>query len=274
MTLRQITEALQDAGIENAREEALLIVCALFGRSRASVLADPAADFESEALFAALDKRVARYPLQYIFGEWSFFGETYRVSEDCLIPRSDTEILVERAIKDLPRGAYFADLCTGSGCVAISTLAHRPDCTAVAVDVFEKTLALATENAERNGVRERFCPVLCDLLEQPTEELISKAPFDAILSNPPYIRSAVVDALEPELFFEPRAALDGGADGLVFYRKIVENFLPLLKKDGVFLFEIGFDQADDLRDIAREHGLSCEIENDLSGNARVACLKR
>lgn len=272
MTLRRITEVLQDAGIENAREEALLLVCALFSKSRASVLADPAADFESEALYAALDKRVARYPLQYIFGEWSFFNETYRVSEDCLIPRSDTETLVELAIKRLPRGAHFADLCTGSGCVAVSTLAHRIDCDAIAVDVFPKTLALAAENAERNGVGRRFCPLLCDLLRAPSEEILASAPFDAILSNPPYIRSAVVDALEPELFFEPRAALDGGVDGLAFYRRIVANFLPLLKKDGFFLFEIGFDQADDLDAIARTHGLSCEIENDLSGNPRVAIL--
>lgn len=274
MTLGEICGVLQDAGIENAREEALLIVCALFGKSRASVLADPDADFESEALFAALDKRVERYPLQYIFGEWSFFGEEYRVSEDCLIPRSDTELLVAHAIKTLPRGAHFADLCTGSGCIAISTLVHRPDCTATAVDVFPKTLALATENAERNGVRERFCPVLADLLAPPTEDILDRAPFDAIVSNPPYIRSAVVDALEPELFFEPRAALDGGTDGLVFYRRIIESFLPLLKADGCFIFEIGFDGANDLRALAREHGLSCEIKNDLSGNARMAILKQ
>ena len=274
MTLGQISGVLQDAGIENAREEAILIVCALFGRSRASVLAEPDADFESEALYAALDKRVERYPLQYIFGSWSFFGEEYRVSEDCLIPRSDTELLVEYAIKTLPRGAHFADLCTGSGCIAISTLVHRPDCTATAVDVFPKTLALAAENAERNGVGERFCPVLCDLLAPLRKELVSRAPFDAILSNPPYIRSAVVDALEPELFFEPRAALDGGADGLVFYRKIIEQFLPLLKPEGVFVFEIGFDQSEDLRVLARAHGLTCEIYNDLSGNARMAVLER
>ena len=274
MTLRQICEALQDAGIENAREEAILLVCALFGKSRATLLADPDADFESEALYAALDKRIERYPLQYIFGTWSFFGEEYRVSEDCLIPRSDTELLVEYAIKALPQNARFADLCTGSGCIAVSTLAHRPDCKATAVDVFPKTLALATENAEKNGVRERFSPVLSDLLEEPSSELLAGAPFDAILSNPPYIRSAVVDALEPELFFEPRAALDGGADGLVFYRKIVEDFLPHLKADGRFIFEIGFDQADDLCAIAAANGLFCEIHNDLSGNPRMAVLGR
>lgn len=273
MTLRHITDVLRDAGVENASEEAALLICALFGKSRASLLADPDADFESEALYNALDKRVAHYPLQYIFGSWSFFGEEYRVNEDCLIPRSDTELLVEHAIRELPRSAHFADLCTGSGCVAVSTLAHRPDCDAIAVDVFEKTLALATENAEKNGVRERFSPVLADLLAKPTEELLAHAPFDAILSNPPYIRSAVVDTLEPELFFEPRAALDGGADGLVFYRRIIENFLPLLKTDGFFAFEIGFDQADDLRAIARGWGLSCEIRSDLSGNPRMAILK-
>ncbi len=262
-----------DAGIENAREEAILLVCALFGKSRASLLCDDG-DYDSAALRDAIDRRCEHYPLQYIIGRWPFYEEMYRVDENCLIPRSDTEILVDYAIKNLPENAGFLDLCTGSGCIAVSTLAHRPDCTALAVDVFEKTLALAAENAEANGVASRFTPVLCDVLGDPSQELEACAPFDAILSNPPYIRSSVVDALEPELFFEPRAALDGGGDGLVFYRAILKNYGPLLKEDGVILFEIGFDQSEDIAALAREAALACSIQKDLSGNPRLAILSR
>ncbi len=262
---------LTDAGIENAHTEALLLVSVLFGKSRASLLADDG-DYDSEALRTAIDRRCEHYPLQYILGQWYFFDEVYRVDENCLIPRADTELLVEYAIKHLPKNARFLDLCTGSGCIAVSTLAHRADCSAVAVDVFPKTLALAAENAERNGVGERFRGVLCDILGEVSDEI--QAPFDAILSNPPYIRSSVVDALEPELFFEPRAALDGGTDGLKFYRAILENYLPLLRKDGVILFEIGFDQSEDITALANAWALDCSIQKDLSGNARLAILSR
>ncbi len=273
MTLSEITEILIDAGIENAREEAFLLVGVLFGRSRASLLSDPLADFDSPALRDAIDKRAARYPLQYIFGKWPFYKEEYIVNEHCLIPRSDTELLVDYAIRDLPRGARFLDLCTGSGCIAVSTLVHRPDCRAVAVDLFPETLALASENAMAHGLMSRFCPLLADVTAPPTAEIAESAPFDAILSNPPYIRTAVVDALEPELFFEPRAALDGGGDGLIFYRAILEHYLPLLGKGGMILFEIGYDQGDDLAALARAHALSIDIQNDLSGNPRLAILK-
>ncbi len=273
MTLSEITQILIDAGIENAREEALLLVSVLFQKSRASLLAD-GGDYDSDALRDALDRRCEHYPLQYIIGQWYFYDEVYRVDENCLIPRADTELLVDYAIKNLPKNARFLDLCTGSGCIAVSTLAHRPDCEAIAVDIFPKTLALAKKNAEMNGVSPRFTPVLCDILGEVSPEIRQSAPFGAILSNPPYIRSAVVDTLEPELFFEPREALDGGGDGLVFYRAILEKYLPLLKENGIVLFEIGYDQSEDMEALAREHSLIFDIQKDMSGNPRLAILSR
>ena len=231
-------------------------------------------DFGSAELADAVKKRADRYPLQYIIGSWSFMTEEYEVNEDCLIPRSDTELLVETAIKMLPERASFIDLCTGSGCVAISTLAARRDCRATAVDLFPKTLDLAKRNAQKNKVADRFSPILADVLAAPSEEIISRAPFGAILSNPPYIQSHVVKALSPEVKFEPEAALDGGSDGLDFYRAILKFYTPLLSPDGFFAFEIGYDQGQGLQHLASKHGFCCEILSDLSSNDRVAVLKK
>ncbi|MBO5306319.1 MAG: peptide chain release factor N(5)-glutamine methyltransferase [Clostridia bacterium] len=270
MTYGSIVECLKDARIENAETEASLLLAHFFGASPATILSSPEREYESDALLAAIDRRCEHYPLQYIFGEWDFFEETYFVNESCLIPRSDTECLVEQAISLLPKNAHFADLCTGSGCIAISTLAHREDCTALAIDLFEETLALAKRNAERNGVSPRLELRIADVLSPSVS--LGDGKFDAILSNPPYIRTAIIDTLEDELFIEPRAALDGGIDGLVFYRAILENHAKHLKKNGFILFEIGFDQKEDIKALSSLYGYLCEVKNDLSGNPRTALL--
>lgn len=272
MTYRQITECLTDAGIEQAGTEAALLLAHFFGVSHAQLLAFPERDYQSDTFFTALDKRCEHYPLQYVLGEWDFFSETYYVDPSCLIPRSDTELLVEQAIASLPPKAHFVDLCTGSGCVAISTLAHRSDCTALAVDLFEETLGIAKKNAVRNGVDTRLDFLKADILR--ADAFGDDTQWDAILSNPPYIRSAVVDTLETELFSEPRAALDGGADGLSFYRAILAHHAGHLKKDGFILFEIGFDQKEDIETLATQYGYDCRIGFDLSGNPRTAELKK
>ena len=197
----RVKAQLLQGGIENAAHEARLL-CEYFS---------------GEALEAAVMRRIAREPLQYILGEWNFWNEEYRVSEDCLIPRPDTEHLVERAVRTLPNGARFLDLCTGSGCVAISTLATRGDTTAIAVDLFEKTLALARENAVRNGVDSRLELRQFDVLTLP--DRAEWGEVDAILSNPPYIREAAMQALSPEVQREPRAALYGGDQGFTAARR-------------------------------------------------------
>lgn len=271
MTYSQICETLMEAGIENADFEAGLLINFFCKKSHAEILSNPEFQYTEKALFDAVDKRCERYPLQYIFGEWDFYGETYTVNENCLIPRPDTEMLVEYAIKNLPKGAHFADLCTGSGCIAISTLAHRPDTTATALDLFPETVRLATHNAARNKVEERFNIVCADLL---AENPFNDGEFDAIISNPPYIRTSVVDTLEEELFSEPRAALDGGEDGLIFYKKILSDYATSLKKEGFIIFEIGYDQSEEITALARDHGFECEMRRDLSGNPRMAILNR
>ena len=256
MIFEEIQATLKQAGIENARWEAALLVEA----------------FGNDVPDAFVTRRCNGYPLQYILGEWAFYKETYEVNENCLIPRPDTEILVEQAIKMLPNGARFVDLCTGSGCVAISTLATRADTTAVAIDLFADTLQLAQKNALRNGVAARFSPLQADVLQSPPCAL-PQGSFDAILSNPPYINNDVVPTLQREVSFEPAAALCGGADGLDFYRAILEKWVCLLKPTGVVLFEIGYDQGDALRKLGNAAGFAVEILQDYGKNDRVAVLK-
>lgn len=232
------------------------------------LMANKDIELESAELERALEMRKERIPLQYIVGKWDFYNQTYFVDENCLIPRQDTELLVELAIKLLPSGAYFADLCTGSGCIATSILCEREDTRACAVDKFPKTLDIAKKNAEYNGVTKRISFQLFDVLTN--EAALGDERFDAILSNPPYIRRDVIDTLSEEVKKEPIAALDGGEDGLVFYRKMIVDYPKYLKKDGFMLFEIGYDQADEIKEICKSRGVSCEIFKDYSGNDRVA----
>ena len=272
MTYNEICMRLAAAEIENNRGEAAMLICHFTGINKAELFGKHDVEFDSPELLAAVEKRCSHYPLQYILGYWGFYHETYRVTEDTLIPRQDTEKLVELAIKLLPEGARFIDLCTGSGCVAISTLAARPDCRAVAVDLFDPTLAVARENAEHNRVGERLGFLRANVLDPSFMNELGL--FDCIISNPPYIESKKVTSLAKELSFEPGAALDGGADGLDFYRTIVSSYGKYLANGGCMLFEIGYDQAKAIAAIAIENGYACEIFKDYASNDRVAYLHR
>ena len=268
MTLRELREGLKAAGIENYRGEAAIIAEDLCGvlRSRAAFddveLIDAACD--------ALRRREEGERLQYIVGKWYFMNEIYEVSPSVLIPRQDTECLVEWAIKNIPIGGRFADLGTGSGCIAVSTLAARRDLTCVAVDKYSDALDVAKRNAELNGVSDRIEFMLCDVLTDGAPE----GEFDCILSNPPYVSAEEYSSLERELYFEPRHALTDGADGLTFYKRILDVCPGRLKEGGAIALEIGAREAGDVRRIAGAHGLSCEILTDLAGHDRVALCKK
>ncbi len=272
MTYNEICMALANAEIENNRGEASMLICHFCGINQAELLMRRDEDFDSEELRLAVEKRLAHYPLQYILGYWEFCRETYRVTEDTLIPRQDTEKLVELAVKHMPANARFIDLCTGSGCVAVSTLAARQDCRAVAVDLFEKTLEVARENAERNGVGDRLGFIARDVLAPEFMEELGK--FDCIISNPPYIESRHIELLDEELSFEPEAALDGGDDGLDFYRAIIGSYGKYLCENGTMLLEIGCDQAKAVAAISASNGYRCEVFKDYCGNDRVAYLTK
>ena len=268
---RTLTEALSRGGIEEPALEASLLLERFGGVSHATLMTERDCFFDTPALETAVARRLSREPLQYILGEWEFMGCPFTVSPDCLIPRPDTEILVETAIRTLPRNAHIIDLCTGSGCIAVSTLVHRSDVTADALELYPKTLALATENATRNGVSDRFSPIEADLLGNGVSALTPLAPYDAILSNPPYIPTAVVAGLSPEVHREPVAALDGGEDGLIFYRAILKDYAPMVKAGGCILLEMGYDQAAALRGLVAKYlpHATVQIIRDLGGNDRV-----
>ncbi|MCQ2429052.1 MAG: peptide chain release factor N(5)-glutamine methyltransferase [Clostridia bacterium] len=276
--------ALSGAGIEEASDEAALLIERFAGVDRATLICDRRREYDAPDLDEAVRERLSHRPLQYILGEWYFFGLPFRVTEDCLIPRPDTEVLVEQALAVIPPDARVADLCTGSGCIAVSVLHSRPDVTCHALELFPDTLRLAAANAESNGVADRFVPVRADLLDDGPDalrtSLLQRTPdapplFDVILSNPPYIPCAEVDGLAPELAFEPRAALDGGEDGLTFYRAILRDYRTLLRDGGTLLLEIGADQAADLERLSTFFpgwtDFSCL--RDLGGHDRVVVLR-
>ncbi len=271
---RTLVRTLDAAGVEEPTYEAELLIEHYAGLSPATIFSARDRVHEIPALDEAVTRRLEHTPLQYILGEWNFYGCTFRVNEHCLIPRPDTEILVEEAICRLPRRAHFADLCTGSGCIAVATLAHRPDTTAVALELYPETLKLATDNARENGVFARFMPIKADLLADGREALTASAPFDAILSNPPYIPTADWAELSPEVHHEPRAALDGGTDGLLFYRAILRDYVSLVKPGGCILLEIGFDQADALRALCNMYTPDATVTvcRDLGGRDRVVII--
>ncbi len=203
-------------------------------------------------------------PLAYIIGEWYFYGETYKVSPDCLIPRPETEHIVDELIKRLPKNSIFADLCTGSGCIAISVLVHRSDLHAIAVDISSKALDIAKINAELNGVSDRITFINADII---SEDPLCNLKLNAIASNPPYIRTDVIETLSVQVKHEPVIALDGGYDGLDFYREIFRKYKANVHDNGFIICEIGYDQGEAIKRL-----FSCEILKDYSGNDRIALL--
>ena len=268
MKLSKATEILKNAGIEDAKREARILFSSFSGLCE-SLLYGCDAESEAPALIEAVERRAQREPLQYIIGEVDFYRERYKVSSDCLIPRSDTEILVDEAVKRLPRGARFIDLCTGSGCVALSVLNNTDSTVAKAVDISAPALLVAKENAKRLSLTERITFIEGDVLSDAVE-----GRFFAVLSNPPYVTREAYQKLMPEIYFEPDIAFLGGEDGMDFYRGILSIYADSLEDGGFFAFEIGFDQAEQIAAIAKDRALNIEIIKDYSGNARVAILNK
>lgn len=265
MTLRAVVQRLEAAGIPDAFFEASEIICAATGRSRAAVMTE---EFSGEDVEKLLSRRIEGEPLQYILGSWEFMGCPIKVSPDCLIPRADTEVLAELAIKSLPRGGRFADLCTGSGCIAVSVLYHRTDVTGVAAELYEKTADIAKENAVLNGVDDRLEIICADVMSDCLE-----GKFDVIVSNPPYVTAEEMKTLSKEVLREPHHALTDGGDGLSIIRKIIELYPKHLNRGGMLGIEIGWQQGLAVRRIALENGLGCEVIKDSGGRDRVAWIK-
>ena len=274
MKLSELISELKAFGICEAECEAREMFY-FFGKIPRStpILGDT--EIRSEALSDAISRRKKGEPLQYIIGEVGFYRELYRVTPATLIPRSDTEILVDYAVSHLPTAARILDLCCGSGCIGISTVKNTPDTLCHSFDISEDAIRVAEENARLNRVNDRIIFHKCDLLSDSTDEVLGDEKFDAILSNPPYVTKAAYENLAPELYFEPKIALvGGGCDGGDFYRILTPKFLNRLKPAGFIAYEIGYDGKPVLEKVAKECRLSLEIIKDYSGCDRVAVLRK
>jgi len=199
----------------------------------------------------------------------AFFREEYHTDPLVFLPRFDTERLVEHIIALCPPDGVVADLCCGSGCVGISTMANSSTAHVYAVDINPHATELTRKNAAFNKVQERHTTILSDIADTSWAEGLT---FDVIASNPPYVRSSDMATLPDECVLEPTIAFDGGADGMDFYRLILEKYRPFLTPSGRFVFEIGYHQADDIRELAHTHGLKCAVHKDYGGNNRVAVI--
>lgn len=258
---------MREQGIEEAETDAWLLLSFACGIDKNFYYLHMKECVEAscmETYEAFLAERARRVPVQYITGEQEFMGCCFRVNRDVLIPRQDTEILAEEARKRIRPGMDVLDLCTGSGCIIISLLHFMPQVHAVASDISAPALALAKENAARNGVAAEF--VESDLFSN------IKGSFDMIVSNPPYIPSAEIAGLMPEVRdFEPHLALDGREDGFFLERRIIFEGKNRLKPGGMLLLEIGCGQAEEAVFCMRQAGfLRTLIVKDLAGLDRVA----
>ena len=265
---RAVAERLSAAGVEDAAFDADNLITYALKMTKTEMLINFGLEVDSESerqVFSLAERRIGGEPLQYIVGEWEFYGLPFYVGEGVLIPRADTEILVDHSIEFLKTrdNARVIDLCSGSGCIAVSVKSNLPSVSVSAVEFYENAMGYLTRNVERNGVDIDVIKV--DVLAEPTWS----EKFDAILTNPPYIETNTVKTLSKEVQNEPITALDGGEDGLVFYRAIAKNWVPLLKGDGRIFAEIGEDQAAAVTEIFENHGLDCRTIKDLNGHDRV-----
>lgn len=240
---------------------------------------------EAEKYFELVDLRLAGIPLQYIVGSQEFMGLNFKVNENVLIPRQDTETLVELALERIKEGKpkrgsewKVLDLCCGSGAIGISLAHYAAEAgekiKITATDVSDKALSVAIENAKNLGVEKKMTFVQGDLF-RPLKKRFSKQKFDLIATNPPYIKSRIIPTLQREVKeYEPMLALDGGEDGLDFYRIILAEAKDYLVKGGLLMMEIGYDQGAEIAEIFDRNGnySSFKIVKDLAGHDRVAVI--
>lgn len=269
---------LKQANIADASIDAERLLMYLMNENRTFIYLhrnDGTDENHADAYFELIDRRAEGEPLQYIVGEQEFMGLSFNVNEAVLIPRQDTETLVETALsfaKNKKGSISILDMCCGSGAIAISMAYFLPKSKLTACDISEAALNVARSNAKKNGVEKKINFIESDLYMPVQKKKPMKDKFDMILCNPPYIPSYVIPTLQREIKdHEPVAALDGGEDGLDFYRKMVTDSAVHLKKGGYILFEIGHDQADDVTALLEEEGCYKDIftHKDMARSDRV-----
>ena len=265
-------EKLQNADIQDAAIDAWILLESVTNISRAMYFVNPKqtiTEKEKEKYSADIEKRSERIPLQHITGEQEFMGLTFEVNENVLIPRQDTETLVETVFEDLEEHMKILDMCTGSGCILISLLKMMQNASCedtvwgVGADISKEALEVAERNNQRLETNAVF--IQSDMFEN------VEGSYNIIVSNPPYIRTKEIDKLEKEVkLHDPMIALDGKEDGLYFYRIIVDKSRKYLKKNGRLYFEIGYDQAEDVKKLMEDAGFkNVTVKKDLAGLDRV-----
>lgn len=257
-----------NGNIKEPRLEAELLLSYVLNVDRTYIIVNRDKELSPDDIkrfFDLLEMRKENIPYQYIVGKKYFMGLIFNVSPSVLIPRNDTEILVEEVLKRLKNGDAVLDIGTGSGAIAVS-IAKYKDVQVFAVDISIDALKIARENAIMNNVEDKVTFIRSDLYSS----LPNNVKFDVIVSNPPYIRSNEIKDLQEEVKKEPIIALDGGEDGLDFYRRIIKDSHNYMKKDAIMAFEVGYDQAQDVENLLKNYGYShIEIIKDLQGIDRV-----
>ena len=251
---------LRAAGVDSAQLEARELVCFALDKTKEQLLRDrglyvtSAQEGQVEEL---IRRRLAGEPVAYLIGEWEFYGIPLDISRDVLVPRSDTEVLASLAIdllQEAGEGARLLDLCAGSGCIGLAAAVHAPQSRVVLADWSEGALRICRQNVRRNGLNARVTCVRADAREAAPSALWD---FDVIACNPPYIPSGDIGGLDADVKdYEPRMALDGGPDGLDFYRAIAGKWQSALRLGGTLLFEVGMGQAPAVEDILAQNGFT------------------
>ncbi len=263
-------QKLKGAGIPDSVFEAKLIIKHITGLTNTQILTEytkELTEFQQNNLTAILRQREIRYPLQYILGEWSFYKYSFKVGVGVLIPRSDTEILVEECAKyleDKPK-AHILDLCSGSGCIGISLACDFPESAVVLLEKYPEAMRYIEENIKLNGAYNAVAFAGDVLLGDANAQK-----YDLIVSNPPYIPPSEMAITSPETKFEPETALLGGEDGLDFYKAIINNYKNSLKDGGMLAFEVGVNEAERVKSLLMDARFSkITVTKDLNGIERV-----
>ena len=281
MTLQQVYKCgerlLKEAGIADADFDSLCLLEHFFGIDRTALIlhGDKVAEkTQCTKFFNAIDERKTGKPLQYIIGTWNFMGYDFYVGEGVLIPRDDTEIVVEEGIKFLRKikSPKIIDLCSGSGAIAISIAKMIPDSEVIALEYSENAIKYLERNIKLNNANN--VTVYQGDVTKCSEQFEDES-FDLVISNPPYIQSDEIDTLQVELQFEPRMALDGGKDGLYFYRIITEKWSSKVKSGGMLAYEVGEEQYEPVSNMLLLQGFEqITYAIDLQGYKRTVCGQR
>lgn len=267
------TKILLEAGIDTARLDSQLLLGKVIKKDKLYLMINNMEDVnnkDEEEFFNLIDKRKEKMPVKYILGECDFMGLDFFVEKGILIPRSDTEVLVEKILSMIDENAELkvCDLCSGSGAIGIALAYYRKNIKVDSIDYYDIPEKITRKNIARHKLQDRVNFIKSDLLNEVIDTGIK---YDVLVSNPPYIKTEEIETLMSDVKnYEPHTALDGGDDGLIFYRKIVKQSSMVLRKNSILAFEIGFDQGQSVKKLMEDNGYTkVEVIKDLAGLDRV-----